>query len=353
VLKGTAVNPAKNDVVITGLAAISAAGVGAGALLEAITLGKSRLQPVPEDIVGESGHLWGKAEAFRAADFMPPLKARKFDRSSLLTVVATGMALKDAALVPGELPATRIGIVLGCGFGGIANAEEFLRGYFTSGSEGLVPMLFPNIVPNASASNASIEHKLKGPNVTTIQRFCSAESAFLMAKRFLEEDRADVMLTGGVDELFPALLRGFQAMGQLRGYGAGFGEGAGLLVLERGEHARSRKARILAGIGEVRSVGRLSPGESREGLDLLLPASIRADLIGLSGTATLDQAIMESLPAGRKLDTAALLGRSLAMGGLALASLVLMLRPGETGLHLAASPEGPYYAIDLRGGDPV
>jgi hypothetical protein len=244
--------------------------------------------------------------------------------------------------------------VLGCGFGGIGNAEEFLRGYFTAGAEGMVPMLFPNVVPNASASNASIEHKLKGPNVTTIQRFCSAESAFLMALRFLEEDRADVILTGGVDEITPLMLQGFAALGQLRSFGSGFGEGAGILVLERGDHARRRQARVLAGVGAVRTVGKLASGAAaREGIDRLLSGPSQADLVTLSGTAPLERGLLERLPVAPRLEPGAILGRSLAMGGLAMASLVLRLAPGARGLYLASSPEGPWYAIDWYGGDPV
>lgn len=346
-------NPAKNHIVITGLAAISAAGVGTEALREAVKRGESLLQPIPEEVIGQSGHFWAKADAFRAADYMPPLKARKFDRCTLLAVVAAGMALKDAGIVAGSLEPTRIGIVLGCGLGGIANADEFLRGDFTFGAEGLQPTLFPNVVPNASASNASIEHGLKGPNVTVIQRFCSAESAFHMARRFLEEDRADVILTGGVDEIFPAMLNCFKAMGQLRSFGANFGEGAGILVLEREQHARNRKARILAGVVDVRTIGRPSPGAHEEGYNRLLPEPCTADLVSLSGTATTDKWLLGHLPELPKVDIAPVLGRSLAMGGLALAALVLMLKQGETGLHVAASPEGPYYAIDILGGDPA
>ncbi|HJV65290.1 MAG TPA: beta-ketoacyl synthase N-terminal-like domain-containing protein [Geomonas sp.] len=344
---------ADNDIVISGVAAISAAGVGTAPLIEALAAGTSKLQPVPEEVIGESGHLWGKADSFRASDYMSPLKARKFDRSSLMAVVATGMALKDAAIDVPSLDAGRIGIVLGCGFGGIAYAEEFLRGYFTSGTEGLVPMLFPNIVPNASASNASIEHKLKGPNVTLIQRFCSAESAFLMAMRFLEEDRADIVVTGGVDELFPGMLKGFKSIGQLHSFGAGFSEGAGLLVLERGAHARARKARILAGVGGVRTIGRLSPGREEEGMERLLGGCGDPALIALSGTATADRELLARLPRVPTLDTGRIIGRALAMGGLSLTALALTLQPGSRGVQLAASPEGPYYAVELTGGDPV
>ena len=342
---------ANNDVVITGLSAISAAGMGTGPLLEAVRRGESLLQPVPEDVVGEAGHFWGKAESFRAADFMPPLKARKFDRCSLLAVVAAGMALKDAAIDAASFDTTRIGLVLGCGFGGISNAEEFLRGYLTAGTEGLVPMLFPNVVPNASASNASIEHKLKGPNVTVIQRFCSAEAAFFMAQRFLEEDRADIILTGGVDELFPALLRGLKAIGQLRSFGSSFGEGAGILVLEKGDHARRRNARVRAAVGRMTTIGRFFPEVVEAGMERLLPEPFSADLVSLSGTATSDKWLLSRLPETPRIDIGPIVGRSLAMGGLAMTTLVLMLEPGGSGLHLASSPEGPYYAIDIKAGE--
>ena len=346
-------NSAYHDTVITGLAAISTAGVGIDPLRVALERGTRLLTQVPEGVLAGGPHFWGKADGFRAADFMPPLKARKFDRCSLFTVVAAGMALKDAGIAPGSFDPARVGIVLGCGFGGIANAEEFLRGYFSAGAEGMVPMLFPNIVPNASASNASIEHKLKGPNLTTIQRFCSAESALLMALRFLEEDRADIILTGGVDEVTPLMLRGFSALGQLRSFGSGFGEGAGILVLERGGHARQRGARILAGVGGVRTIGRLAPGAAQEGINRLLPEPCEADLVALSGTAPLERELLDHLPVAPRLDTGRILGRSLAMGGLAMTSLVLRLANGGRGLYLAASPEGPWYAIDWYGGDPV
>ncbi|WP_223905511.1 beta-ketoacyl synthase N-terminal-like domain-containing protein [Geobacter sp. AOG1] len=342
-----------DNIVVTGLAAISAAGVGLEPLREALADGVSRLSPVPEEVLGETGHFWGKATAFRAADHMPPLKARKFDRASLFAVVATGMALADAGLDRAGLDPVRTGIMLGCGFGGIANSEEFLRGYFTNGSEGLVPMLFPNTVPNAPASNASIEHGLKGPNVTFVQRFCSAESALFMARHILEEGRADVMVVGGVDELNPMQMRGFRSMGQLFRYAGGFGEGAGLLVLEKADHARRRGARIIAGMGHARTVGQLVPGSEREGVARLLDGQPAAELVSLSGTAADVTLLAERLSDVPRLEIAPLTGRSLAMGGLALVAHLLTLPAGANGLHLAASPEGPYYAFRLRGGDPV
>lgn len=335
------------EIVVTGLAAISSAGVGLDPLREVLRTGESALRPIPSELAGDEGHLWGRAAGFKAADFMSPLKARKLDRCSLFAVVAAGMALRDAGLVPAALGSLRVGIVLGCGFGGIANSEEFLRSYFTKGTEGLVPMLFPNTVPNAPASNASIEYGLKGPNVTFVQRFCSAEAAFQMACRFLEEDRADIMLTGGVDELNSVIIGAFRNLGQLRRYAEGFSEGAGILVLEKKDFARKRGAAIRSEVGDIRTVGSLLPGREEEGVARLLSKDREPSFISLSGVSAGMPLLMESLPPVPRLEIGRLLGRSLAMGGLAAVSLILSAPPGVSALHYAASPEGPYYGIDF------
>lgn len=342
-------NTPSMDIAVTGLAAISSAGVGLDPLRETMVQRRCRLTPVPVEILGKEGHLWGKADSFRAADFMPPLKARKFDRCSLLATVAAGMALADSGVDPKTSDPTRIGIALGCGFGGIANSVELLSGYFSRGVEGLVPMLFPNTVANAAASNASIEHGLKGPNVTQVQRFCSAEAAIQMACRFLEEGRADVMLAGGVDELNPMMMTGFQAVGQLHTHACSFGEGCGILVLERRDHAERRTARLRGRITGMRTVGMLPRGRERDGLQRLM-ATVEPTLLSLSGTVVDGSLLTALAPSVPTVDPGSLIGRSLAMGGLSLAALLLILPEGQQGLHLAASPEGPCHAIDVIGG---
>ncbi len=340
-------------IAVTGLAAISSAGVGLKALQEALQDGKSRLRPVPEETSGVRGYLWGRAEDFKVSDFMPPLKARKFDRCSLFAIVAARMAVEHAGIALSDMDPERAGVMLGCGFGGIANSGDFLGGYFTKGAEGLAPMLFPNTVPNAPASNTSIELGLKGPNVTTVQRFCSAESAFMMACRYIGEGRADIILAGGVDELNPLMLKGFASTGQLRSHGKGFGEGAGILVLEDMESAKARKAPILAEIGDIRTIGRLLRDAEDEGMSRLLGSPRDYSLLSLSGVAGEIEQLLETARSSRRLDAGGILGRSLAMGGLSMVSLVLALSPDQDALHLAASPEGPYFSIEFHGGASV
>lgn len=341
------------DIVISGFSAVTPAGIGVEPLLELISSGRDALTPIPAEYNGGSGGSWGKALGFKATDFIPPLKARKLDRCSQFAVVAAGLALKSACIDKNTIPAERIGIALGCGFGGVANSAEFLSGYFTGGVEGISPMLFPNTVSNAPASNASIEHGLKGPNVTQVQRFCSAESAFMMACRFISEGRADIMLTGGVDELLPLMISGFAATGQQQRYARTFGEGCGILVLESAKHAARRGAIVRGQVTSISTVGLLLPGRERDGVDLLMDGFAPPAMVSLSGTATSLPVLMERVSGIPSIDTGRVTGSSLAIGGTAMAALLASLQPGQTGLHLAASPEGPYFAIRFSGGDPV
>jgi 3-oxoacyl-(acyl-carrier-protein) synthase len=341
------------DIVISGYSAISAAGIGIPAITSLIKSKGSALAPIPGDIAPSGLYRWGKADHFKASDFMSPLKARKMDRCSQFAVVVAGLALKDAGIDLKQLAPERVGIAMGSGFCGVANSAEFLTGYFKDGTDGLVPMIFPNTVPNSPASNASIEHGFKGPNITQVQRFCSAESALLTACRLIQQGRADIMLAGGADELTPLMVKGFTSLGQLKHTTVSYGEGCGMVVLESLSHARQRNAVIKGQLRAVRSIGLLIPGHEDEGLSILTgPASGRR-MVSLSGCAS-DLNWFRSLAGTDEVfDLGRIVGRSMAMGGTALATLLALLTSAEYGLHLAASPQGPYFAFDVLGGLPV
>ena len=342
-------NDQATDIVITGWSAITCAGTGLEPVVAALRAGESFLHPVPPEAGVGAGLLWGRADGFRAGDFIPPLKAHKLDRCSQLTVATAGLALKDAGIVAREIGPERVGIALGCGFGGVGNSAEFLTGYFESGTEGLQPLLFPNTVSNAPASNASIEWGLKGPNVTLVQRLCSAESAFMLACRFIAEGRADVMLTGGADDLLPIIAQGLDALGQLSRHARSFADGAGILVLESARHAATRGARVRGTVGPLRTIGMLPAASRDDGVERLLPTGRSYDLVTLSGSAPDDPAFSPRLSPFSCLVPERVIGRSLAMGGVVMAALLDLLPAGSRGLHLAASPEGPYFAIEFTG----
>jgi 3-oxoacyl-(acyl-carrier-protein) synthase len=140
-------------------------------------------------------------------------------------------------------------------------------------------MLFPNTVPNAPSSYVSIELGIQGVNSTLVQSFCTAEAAIIFACDQLRKKRADLILTGGVDELSEFLFRGFSELHLLATdpgqgekscpydktrNGMVLGEGAGLLVLEREEQARSRAGRIYGYVLGYGLAGRSSGGDPSE-----------------------------------------------------------------------------------------
>lgn len=341
------------DIVVTGYSTITAAGAGVAPLQELIRTGGNAFTDIPREVLDTEGYLWGKAAGFKAADFMSPMKARKMDRCSQFAVAAAGLALKNAGLDAASLAPERLGIALGSGFCGISSSAEFLTGYFKGGIDGLLPMIFPNTVPNAPASNASIEYGFKGPNVSLIQRYCSAESAILAACRFIEEGRADVMLTGGADELLPIIVKGLAAMNLLPRAGTPFGEGCGIVVLESAGHARRRGAVIHASLESICSIGQLVSGHEQEGFDLLTGDRSDYALLSLSGRAGDVPGLLAPLAGLPVIDVGCHVGRALAIGGTALAALVASLDDGADGLLVSASPFGPYYSIAVRGGSPV
>jgi len=250
-------------VVITGVGVISPVGTGKDDFWKGLIEGRDGIEEIAAfDTAPFRSKKGALVNGFHPKAFIPPLKIRRLDRASQFAIAAARMALEDAGLSLGEDAAPeRIGIILGSGFCGVVNSEAFHRGQVLRGPGDLNPILFPNTVPNAAASHTSIELGIKGPNSTIVQSFCTAETAFCFACQQLMAYKADVMVTGGVDELSAILYRGWNDLrltARDRGDGErsapydlqrnGFipGEGAGIMIIERQEDALRRQARIYA-----------------------------------------------------------------------------------------------------------
>jgi 3-oxoacyl-[acyl-carrier-protein] synthase II len=259
-------------VVITGMGVISPVGIGKEEFWKGLIQGRNGCEEIAAfDTAPFRSRKGALAKGFKPKAFIPPLKIRRLDRASQFVIAASGMALEDADLTIGkDLPAERIGIILGSGFCGVVNSEAFHRGQVLQGPSDLNPILFPNTVPNAAASNASIELGIKGPNSTVVQSFCTAEAALLFACQQLIAHKADAIMTGGVDELSAILYRGWNEL-RLAAWDAGDGErsapydlkrngfipgeGAAIVIIEREADALRRKARIYGKIRGLATAG--------------------------------------------------------------------------------------------------
>ncbi len=236
------------EVVVTGLGAITPLGMGATTLHERWAAGVCGIED------GE-----GRCLQFVATDHLSVKEARRADRFTQLAIVASIEAVADAGWGE-ELPyeATQIGSMIGTGIGGIGTIEANDRAMFEQGPKHVSPLAVPLMMGNAAAAAVSMRHGLRGPSFGTVSACSSGADAIGTAMRAIKYGDALAVVTGGAEAALTPLSRAaFGALDALsvsgisrpfdaRRDGFVMGEGAGVLVLENGEAARARGARILA-----------------------------------------------------------------------------------------------------------
>lgn len=207
----------------------SAALAGRGALTEEIPL-----DVVPHDQRGRVGRL---------------------DRLCRLYLSASYMALDSAGLSParpigGHDPA-RCAISFGTGLGCVLTNAAYNRKFVERGARAASPQLFAYTVSSAAAGEVSIALGITGPNLTAHHGVAAGLGALGYAADLIELGKADLVLAGGADACGPDLVDALDEIGALSvrprsGTGVFPSEAAVVAILEDGEHARRRGARILA-----------------------------------------------------------------------------------------------------------
>jgi 3-oxoacyl-[acyl-carrier-protein] synthase II len=242
------------DVVITGLGAVTPLGVGARTLHERWTAGASGL---------EGGE--GACSEFVPTDVLSRKEARRADRFTQLAIAAADEALRDAGWDE-ELPydPDLIGSVVGTGIGGIGTIEDNHGVLRDDGPRAVSPLAVPLMMGNAGAAALSLRHGLQGPVFGVMSACAAGTHAIGTAARMIQHGDADAVVTGGSEAALTPLTRAaFASMSALsptgnsrpfdaRRDGFVLAEGAGVLVLEDGEKARARGAKIY---GTVRGYG--------------------------------------------------------------------------------------------------
>jgi 3-oxoacyl-[acyl-carrier-protein] synthase II len=198
---------------------------------------------------------------FQAERWLDTKKAKRFDRSILYAIAAGKQAMGDAGFVPERVNADRFGIVEGTTVSGLDNTLHEHRRFVAKGYRSVQPSLLVNAFCGGASSEMAIELGLQC-QATTITTGCSAgNDAIGHALRTIQDDVADVMLTGATEApIVDGFFSVFAAAGvmsrkkdnpatAMRPFdrdhdGFVLGEGSAFLVLEELAHARARGARI-------------------------------------------------------------------------------------------------------------
>ncbi|GIX46949.1 MAG: hypothetical protein KatS3mg131_1160 [Candidatus Tectimicrobiota bacterium] len=184
-------------VVITGIGAVTAAGLGRRGLWQGVQRGQSpvrrlsRFDPAPyrSQVAAEVD--------LCVEDFLERRQCKRLDRFAQLALIAAQQALDDAGLRGARLPPQRTGIAMGSALGGITMAETQHQTFLQQGLRAVNPALALAVFGASSACTLAIELGLQGP-VTANSNSCSAGTVAIGdAFRLIRQGHADVMLAGG------------------------------------------------------------------------------------------------------------------------------------------------------------
>ncbi len=303
-------------VVVTGVGLVTPLGVGVDETWSALLAGKSGIGEITRfDTTGFATRIAGEVKGFQPADFLAKKDAKRLQPFIAYAVAAARMALADSGLVITEENGARIGVLTGCGLGGLEILETNARIIEEKGPKRVSPFFIPMMIGNMAAGMISIYLGAKGPNASVATACAAGTHGVGDAFKLIKSGAADAMVTGGVESVIsPTCIAGFNAMKALstrnddptrasRPFdrdrdGFVVGEGSGILILEPLEAARERGARIYAEVVGYGMSGdgyhMTAPPEDGEGAvrcmqaaldDAGLPASA-IDYINAHGTST-------------------------------------------------------------------
>jgi 3-oxoacyl-[acyl-carrier-protein] synthase II len=252
-------------VVVTGLGATTPIGGDVDSTWKALLAGQSGVRLLTEDWRELLPVHFAARVAIEPADQMERVEMRRLDRSEQFALVASREAWKDAGS-PDEIDKERLGVVIASGIGGVITLLDQFVNLNEKGARGVSPHTVPMLMPNGPAANVGLELQAKAGVHTPVSACASGAEAIGYAFEMIKNNRADIIVTGGVEAAIHQLpMAGFAAMKALstrndaparasRPYdrdrdGFVLGEGGGILVIEEYEHAKARGAKIYCEIG--------------------------------------------------------------------------------------------------------
>ncbi|MGV8074997.1 MAG: beta-ketoacyl-ACP synthase II [Syntrophobacteraceae bacterium] len=252
------------EVVVSGVGVVSSIGCERKTFWEALTAGKSGVKPISAfDASRSKTRIASEVTSFEPGDTLGLKQLRRMARVSQFAVCAASEAVRDAGLEIEAEDTSRIGCVVGSAAGDYSNIEEQFLKFSEKGPGSINPLTIPKVIPNMPACNVAIVLGIHGPNLGVSAACATGSHAIGTALGILRQGYADVVLAGGAEStITPFVLAGYSSMGVLsqqnerpeeasRPFDAGrdgfvMGEGAGVLVMETLEHAKKRRAPILA-----------------------------------------------------------------------------------------------------------
>lgn len=254
----------KRRVVVTGLGMLSPVGNTVDSTWKNILAGKSGIAPITSfDPSLLTTQFAGEVKDFDVEKYIPKKETKKMDRFIQLGIAAGKQALENSGFKVTAQNASRVGVAIGSGIGGLGLIEENHRRMLESGPRKISPFFVPATITNMISGFFSIFEGLKGPNINVVTACTTGVHNIGIAARIIAYGDADAMIAGGAESTVCALgIGGFAAARALSTHndnpkaasrpwdkdrdGFVMGEGAGVVMLEDYDSAVARGATIYA-----------------------------------------------------------------------------------------------------------
>ncbi|MET7879462.1 beta-ketoacyl-ACP synthase II [Micromonospora profundi] len=257
------------DVVVTGLGATTPLGGDVASTWDAMLAGRSGVSALTQEWAAQLPVRIAAQLAVEPSEVLDRVRLRRLDRSEAIAIIAAQQAWADAGLADSGLDGERLAVSIGSGIGGATTLlaqDDILE---ASGPRRVSPHTIPMLMPNGPAAWVGLELGAKAGVHTVASACATGAEAIALGLDIIRAGRADVVVAGGTEAVIHALpIAGFSSMRAMstrndeperasRPWDKGrdgfvLGEGAGVVVLERADHAAARGARVyarLAGAG--------------------------------------------------------------------------------------------------------
>ena len=260
-----------NDVVVTGMGATTPLGGDVASTWDGLLAGRSGARTLDFEWVERLGIpvTFAATLAVEPTEVLPRVEARRLDRSEQVALVAAQQAWKDAELSTDSVDLDRLAVIVGTGIGGVGTLlgqNELLQNH---GMRKVSPLTVPMLMPNGPAAHVGLALKARAGVHAPVSACASGAEAIGWGWRMIRSGEADIVVAGGAEAcIVPITMAGFAQARTMSTRnddpehasrpwdmardGFVLGEGAGIVVLERAEHAAARGARVyarLAGVG--------------------------------------------------------------------------------------------------------
>lgn len=302
-------------VVITGMGTVNPLGNSVDEFWDNIVANKLGFSFIDQFDASEFDvKIVGAVKDFDSSKYIDKKEAKRMERFTQFAVYSTKQALEDSGTDLKDLDPFRVGVILGCGIGGLEETEKEHSKYLEKGPNRISVFYVPTMIGNMAAGQVSMATGFKGDNFSTVTACASATHAIGEAFRKVKDGYLDACICGGTESCISEFaLGGFNNMKALskateldkastpfdaERQGFVLGEGCGILVIEELEHAKARGAKIYAEIvgygatGDAYHITSPDPegeGAARAMVNAYKEAGIEAgdvDYINSHGTST-------------------------------------------------------------------